>query len=79
MNRYKCPSCGGDQFSSSSSKAKEPCVYCINPGTVLMADIIIKREEAEKYLVPKQRVWLEELLKHIEWSRGQEREARNEK
>lgn len=39
MNRYKCPACEGDQFSSSSDKAAEPCVYCGNDGTELQEDI----------------------------------------
>jgi len=43
MNRYKCPNCKGNQYSSSSKKADEPCIYCGNEGTELMKNI----EESE--------------------------------
>lgn len=40
MNRYKCPKCGGNQYSASPNKAKEPCIYCGHEGTELMDDLI---------------------------------------
>lgn len=43
MNRYKCPKCKGNQYSSSNKKENEPCIYCGNKETKLMEDI----EEAE--------------------------------
>ena len=39
MNRYKCPSCGGNQYSADPRKENEPCIYCDHQGTELMADI----------------------------------------
>ena len=39
MNRYKCPACGGNQYSASADKEKEPCIYCGHPGTELMRDL----------------------------------------
>lgn len=39
MTRYKCPSCGGNQYSASPSKAREPCVHCGHIGTELMKEI----------------------------------------
>ncbi len=39
MNRYKCPACSGNQYSSSQDRADEPCVYCGHKGTELMKNI----------------------------------------
>jgi len=39
MNRYKCPNCKGNQYSSCDKKSDEPCVYCGHDGTELMEDI----------------------------------------
>lgn len=36
MYEYKCDKCKGRQFLSSDQKAKEPCIYCNNPRTVLL-------------------------------------------
>lgn len=36
MFRYNCPACKGNQYSSSSEKSDEPCVYCGHEGTELM-------------------------------------------
>lgn len=47
MNRYKCPKCGGNQYSASPDKAKEPCIYCGHVGTVLMNDLIDGKEDQE--------------------------------
>ena len=37
MNRYKCPSCGENQYSASGISS--PCQFCGNPKTERMADI----------------------------------------
>lgn len=49
MNRYKCMECGGNQFSSSHLKEKEPCIYCGSTKTKLMDNIrkLIKEEMTE--------------------------------
>lgn len=39
MNRYKCPVCGGNQYSASPSRVQEACIYCGNKSTELMKDI----------------------------------------
>lgn len=39
MNRYKCTECGGNQFSASHLKEKEPCIYCGSTKTKLMDNI----------------------------------------
>ncbi|MGI6498038.1 MAG: hypothetical protein ACOX0U_04340 [Oscillospiraceae bacterium] len=39
MNRYKCPSCGGNQYSADPKKESEPCIYCDHQGTELMDNI----------------------------------------
>lgn len=36
MTRYKCPACGGNQYSASPHKAQEACIYCGNKGTEIM-------------------------------------------
>ncbi|MEA4832376.1 hypothetical protein SDC9_164031 [bioreactor metagenome] len=36
MNRYKCPLCGGSQYSTNPNRADESCIYCGHKGTVLM-------------------------------------------
>ena len=36
----------------------------------LINGISISAEEAGKYLVKSQRVWLDEIVRHIEWSKG---------
>ena len=38
MRKYICDKCGGDQYSSSSEKANEPCIYCGNGKTRLVRD-----------------------------------------
>lgn len=38
MNEYKCPACGKLQYSSSSIKENEPCVYCGNEKTELQKE-----------------------------------------
>jgi hypothetical protein len=30
MNRFKCPQCNGNQFSTNSNE-NTPCIYCGNP------------------------------------------------
>jgi len=47
MNRYKCPKCGGSQYSASPDKAKEPCIYCGHIGTELMNDLRDEKEGQE--------------------------------
>ncbi len=39
MNRYKCPECKGNQYSSSPFKENEPCIYCENSTVKLMPTI----------------------------------------
>jgi hypothetical protein len=39
MNRYKCPECKGNQYSSSSEKENEPCIYCGNSTVKFMLTI----------------------------------------
>lgn len=39
MNRYKCPSCGENQYSADPRKENEPCIYCGQEGTELMDNI----------------------------------------
>lgn len=39
MNRYQCQKCKGNQFSSSSTKSNEPCIYCGCEQVELMLDI----------------------------------------
>jgi DNA-directed RNA polymerase subunit RPC12/RpoP len=38
MNRYKCPKCGGNQYSASPDRKDEPCIYCGYKGVELMND-----------------------------------------
>ena len=45
MNRYKCPKCKRNQYSSCSKKEQEPCIYCGNKETELMDNI--EEEEHE--------------------------------
>jgi hypothetical protein len=40
MNKYKCQSCGKYQYSSSSEKCNDPCIYCGHIGT----DIVDEHE-----------------------------------
>lgn len=48
MNRYKCPECGGNQYSTDPNKAGEPCIYCGHKGTKLMDSLTEEKgEEAE--------------------------------
>ena len=39
MNRYKCPECNGNQYSSSDKKSNEPCIHCGHEGCKLIKDI----------------------------------------
>jgi hypothetical protein len=39
MNRYQCPKCKRNQFSSSDNKSNEPCVYTGWQPVELMPDI----------------------------------------
>lgn len=39
MNRYKCPRCNTNQYSSDPKKENEPCIHCGNKETKLMEDI----------------------------------------
>lgn len=39
MFRYKCPRCKGNQYTATSVKEKEPCIYCGNNGTTLMGTL----------------------------------------
>lgn len=54
MNRYKCPACGGDQYSASPNRAHEPCIYCGNKGTELMKDINPENDPDIKKLTKEQ-------------------------
>lgn len=45
MTRYRCPSCGGNQFSASPNKANEPCIYCGGQGTVAMKNLTPDKDE----------------------------------
>lgn len=47
MNRYKYPKCKGNQYSASSDKSNEHCIYCKHEGTELMKDIKERNEEDE--------------------------------
>lgn len=46
MTRYKCPECGGNQYSADPNKASEPCIYCSHEGTTPMKDL--KEEEGTR-------------------------------
>ncbi len=35
MNRFKCPKCKGNQYSSSTNE-NTPCIYCGNPNVKMM-------------------------------------------
>jgi len=50
MNRYKCPKCKGNQFTSNPNREKEPCIYCRNESTVLMPTLDEKPGEDETKL-----------------------------
>jgi DNA-directed RNA polymerase subunit RPC12/RpoP len=39
MTRYRCLSCGGNQYSSNPNRAHEACIYCGNKGTELMKNL----------------------------------------
>lgn len=54
MNRYKCPACGGNQYSASPNRAHEPCIHCDNKGTELMKDINPENDPDIKKLTKEQ-------------------------
>lgn len=46
--RYKCPKCGGDQYSADPKKANESCIYCGHKGTEMMDNINEDQEEPKE-------------------------------
>lgn len=42
MNRYKCPDCGGYQYTANTHAAGSPCIYCKT------GKVILDSEGAEK-------------------------------
>jgi len=48
VNRYKCPECGGSQYSADPRKEKEPCIYCGHKGTAIMDNINEDQEEPKE-------------------------------
>lgn len=54
MNRYKCPACGGNQYSASPNREQEACIYCDNKGTELMKDINPENDPDIKKLTKEQ-------------------------
>lgn len=54
MNRYKCPICGGNQYSASPNREQEACIYCGNEGTELMKEIEPDKDTEIKKLTKEQ-------------------------
>ncbi len=54
MNRYKCPACGGNQYSASPNREQEACIYCGNKSTELMKDINPENDTDIKKLTKEQ-------------------------
>lgn len=55
MNRYQCPKCNENQYSSSDKKSNEVCIYCGNQGINLMKDIEEKDDKDEKNIYGQSR------------------------
>jgi len=48
MYRYKCPVCGGNQYSASPCKEEERCVYCGSRGVRLMPTLDDKDDQPQE-------------------------------
>ena len=46
MTRYRCPTCGGNQYSSNPNRAHEACIYCGNKGTEIMKNLEPENDES---------------------------------
>lgn len=48
MNKYKCPRCGGNQYSADPRKENETCIYCDHQGTEIMDSISEDRDKKRR-------------------------------
>lgn len=48
MNRYKCPRCGGNQYSADPWKENETCIYWVHQGTEIMDSISEDRDKKRR-------------------------------
>jgi rRNA maturation endonuclease Nob1 len=44
MYKYRCPKCEGEQYSSSSDKGNELCIYCGHDGVSLVNEKILPKK-----------------------------------
>jgi len=47
VRRYRCPSCGGDQYKASTELPVQNCIYCGKPGVKSMKSLDIRDETEE--------------------------------
>ncbi len=46
MNRFKCPVCGGEQYTACSTSEK--CIYCGYKGQLMKMETLEKESEVEE-------------------------------
>lgn len=49
MNRYKCPDCGGYQYTANTQAAGSPCIYC-KTGNVILDNEAVPKKRLFKFV-----------------------------